>query len=77
MIDPSLFQNKHDYQILARHSIFTASVSTIKYNIERCLKGEAVAGLPERKSPEELKKIKKNNNAHLTKTAVVLKAKLK
>lgn len=77
MVDPTLFQNKHDYQILARHSIFTASVPTIKHHIERCLKGEGTIGLPERKSPEELKKIRKNNKSHLTKTAVVLRAKLK
>lgn len=77
MVNKTLFKNKYDYQIIARHSIFISSVSTIKYHIEKCLKGEGVIGLPEKKTPTEMKKIRAKNKAHLTKTSIVLRAKLR
>lgn len=76
-VDKSLFQNKHDYQILVRHSIFSASVPTIKHHIEKCLKGEGIIGLPEKKTPAEIKKIKNQKKTNLIKTSVILNTKLK
>ncbi|HSQ97642.1 MAG TPA: ribonuclease P protein component [Rickettsiales bacterium] len=77
MVDKNLFENKNDYQILVRHSIFYSSVPTIKYHIERCLKGEGIMGVPEKKTPAEIKKIKKQKDESPMKTADILKRKLK
>ena len=70
----NLLENQHDYQIIARHSIFSCSVQTIKHHIEKCLKGEGVVGLQEKKISKKTKKDKKIN---LTKTSTILKTELK
>lgn len=74
LVDQSLLENQHDYQIIARHSIFSCSVQTIKHHIEKCLKGEGVVGLQEKKISKKTKKDKKIN---LTKTSTILKTELK
>lgn len=74
VVDQSLLKNKHDYQIVARHSIFNACVDSLKNDIEKCLKGEASIGVPERHFDNT--KRKKKNKINQTKTSVVLKTKL-
>ncbi len=73
MVDKNLLKNKYDYQILARQSIFKASVASLVKDIEKCLKGEAIAGIPEK--PADLKKKKKNRNNKI-KTSDALNTKL-
>lgn len=58
MIDKSLLKNHYDYQILARHSIFYASVNSIKKDIENCLAGNAEKGIPEKSDMNRSKKKK-------------------
>ena len=74
MVDKSLLKNKYDYQILARQSIFKASVKSLVRDIERCLNGEAIAGIPEK--PVDLKKKKKKNKNNKIKTSDALNTKL-
>ena len=75
-IDHSLLENKHDYQILARHAIFSASVESLKTDIEKCLKGEAIIGVPERTTISNKKRNNKGNTTNKIKTSLVLKTKL-
>lgn len=72
-VDVSLLQNQHDYQIIARQSIFKYSVNSIIEDIESCLKGIAKPGFPE-KTDDNIKKKSKSNKV---KTSEVLNVKLK
>lgn len=74
MIDKSLLKNRYDYQILARQSIFKTSVASLVKDIEKCLKGEAFAGIPEK--PVDVKKKKKKNKNNKIKTSDALNTKL-
>jgi ribonuclease P protein component len=47
-VDKGLFENKHDYQIMVRQFIFNTNVATLVKDIEKCLKGEATPGTPEK-----------------------------
>ena len=42
LVDKQLLQNKYDYQMIVRRSIFKASMQDIKEEIEKCLKDEAL-----------------------------------
>lgn len=73
MVDTGLLNNRYDYQIIARQSIFNASVNSIAKDIERCLSGNAIPGVP-----EKLKDVKKKKNKHnRVKTSTALNAKLR
>lgn len=71
MVDKTLLRNKYDYQLIAKQSIFKASVSEIMSDIENCIKGNAIIGIPE-KSPDAKKKKNKHNRI---KTSDALKMK--
>ena len=74
-VDKSLLKNKYDYQILARQSIFKTSVASLIKDIERCLKGEAIMGIPEK--PIDSKNKKKKNKNNKIKTHNILNTALK
>lgn len=42
LVDKQLLQNKYDYQMIVRRSIFRASMQDIKEEIEKCLKDEVL-----------------------------------
>ena len=42
LADKQLLQNKYDYQMIVRRSIFKASMQDIKEEIEKCLKDEVL-----------------------------------
>lgn len=73
-IDKTLLENQHDYQIIAKHSIFSCGVDTIKKHIENCLNGVGIIGLPERKMSQKSKNTQKLN---LIKTSKILRNELK
>ena len=61
LIDKNLLKNKYDYQILAKQSIFKATVSNLIEDIENCLKGNAIKGIPEKNNTGKKKKKNKHN----------------
>lgn len=75
LVDVTLLKNKYDYQIIARHSIFKASVQSIKEDIEKCLRNE-VEQINLEEDNIKNKKTHKRTKKNLTKTSEILKAKL-
>ena len=69
-IDKTLLENQHDYQIIAKHTIFYADFNTIKNDLENCLKGNGVRTLPDKKQ-----KSKTGKKLNLIKTSKILKNK--
>lgn len=69
-IDKNLLENQHDYQLIAKHTIFYADFDTIKNDIENCLKGNGIKTLPDKKQ-----KFKNGKKLNLTKTSKILKNK--
>ena len=58
-IDKTLLENQHDYQIIAKHTIFYADFDGIKNDLENCLKGNGVRTLPDKKQKSKTgKKLK-------------------
>lgn len=57
-VDRSLLKEKYDYQILARHSLFQASFKELIKDLEKSLRGEAMAGIAERSQDNKKKKRK-------------------
>lgn len=49
LTDKALFKNQYDYQILARQSIFKASLKDIMEDIKSCLTGKAMSGILQNK----------------------------
>ena len=75
-VDKNLLKNQHDYQILARQSIFKYSMNSIVKDIESCLNGTAILGIPEKQDDGTKKKKKKSKNNRI-KTSDALRTKLK
>ena len=69
-IDKTLLENQHDYQIIAKHTIFYSDFDTIKNDLENCLKGNGVRTLPDKKQ-----KSKTGKKLNLIKTSKILKNK--